>query len=101
MPVFKYSPIKPEKPVLKQTVGPGYIKDLENAYSKEVDRKRSPKFAFNKAPATGTLNELTAITKSIPGVGHYKEVERAYTSNLVKARSRTPMITKSKMVRIS
>ncbi|CAG9322589.1 unnamed protein product [Blepharisma stoltei] len=100
-PVFKYYAGKPEKKMEKQEVGPGYLKNLENSVKRSSTMRRSPNALFPKSNPPNAIHRRAATTKFVPGVGAYKDVEKAYTGHIVKRKERIPFISPYKFTRFS
>jgi hypothetical protein len=96
LPVFKYYPDKSKKVEEKGTVGPGYLKELEESYKKTSLSTSMPKYLFGKAKIVRKNEELANMSKFIPGVGHYKDKEKAFTSYILEKKGRIPYISKYK-----
>ena len=92
MPVFKYYPEKVHKTEEKVATGPGYLKDLEDSFNKKSLSKKMPEYLFPKAKIVRKSEEIANYTKFVPGVGHYKDKEKAYTSFIIARKERIPFI---------
>jgi hypothetical protein len=101
MPVFKYHQVKNQKVKEKDLVGPGYLKDLESNFHKRSLTTATPQYVVPKAKIVRKCEEIANRNKWVPGVGQYKEKERAFTSYVLEHRDRMPFISKSKDVRFT
>lgn len=54
---------------------------------------------FPKSKAPRVIHQRTTSDKSVPGVGTYKNIDLAYTQNIVKEKSRSAFISKSALKR--
>jgi hypothetical protein len=101
LPVFKYYQPKAKKSEEKVTVGPGYLKDLEENYHKRSLSTRTPMYTIGKGKIVRKSEEVAGLNKFVPGVGHYKDKEKAFTSFVLQHRDRMPFISKSKDIRFT
>ena len=56
---------------------------------------------FPKSNSPNTIQVRAKLTQFVPGVGFYKNVENAYTQNIVKPKGRSARIYNSKFKRFS
>jgi hypothetical protein len=80
-------------------VGPGYLLNLEQSYLKESGKPKAPSATFPKSKQGRIISQRSICDKSIPGVGTYKNIDLAYSHNIVKQRSRSVFISKSSLNR--
>ena len=60
-----------------------------------------PEYQFAKAKIIRKAEEIANSNKFVPGVGHYKDKEKAYTSFIIAHKERVPFISKSKDTRFT
>lgn len=99
-PVFKYYPKKVVK-VEKEIVGPGYLKDLEASYNLKSLRKKTPDPAQSKQKRDSYFHVRAQSTRYVPGVGAYKDTDRAFHNHIVWHKDRTPHISKYNFTRFT
>jgi len=76
----------------KEAVGPGkYTDGLDKAYKKTHSSSVSHSFSKSKEKS-GSIYEKVNQTKFVPGVGAYKDVEKAFSGYHVVKRSRATVI---------
>ena len=56
---------------------------------------------FGKAAPKDSISTTARFSRFVPGVGHYKERERAYTSHTVVRKERMPFISKYSFTRMT
>ena len=100
LPVFKYYPSKPIK-LEKGAVGPGYLQNLEKNYESKSLRKKTPDPAISKQKRESYFHQRAQSTRHVPGVGNYKETDRAFHNHIVWHKDRTPHISKYKFTRFT
>ena len=88
----------PAKKKSKDNIGPGSYADAYFKHEKKVV-KSSPSFSVPKSRQPNSVVQATTVTKNNPGVGAYKELDRAFTSNTVWKRQRAAAITPYKFRR--
>jgi hypothetical protein len=64
-------------------------------------RKKTPDPVFGKEKLQNTFEKAAARKKYVPGVGSYKDTEKAFKSNIVWHKDRVPFISKSKFTRFT
>lgn len=96
--VFKYVKEVPIK-AKHSEVGPGYLKDLEKNLNSKMLRKKTPDPAMVKEQRISYFHKRAMSARHVPGVGNYKELDKAYTKHVVIKRSRTTKITEYKYTR--
>ena len=64
-------------------------------------RKKTPDPVFAKAKIPSVFHQKAQSTKYVPGVGTYKDSERAYTSNIILHKERVPYISKYQYTRFT
>jgi hypothetical protein len=82
-------------------VGPGYLKNLETSFNKSSLRVKTPMPVFAKAKIPSFFHQKAQSTKFVPGVGEYKDSDRAYKNNIIIHKERVPYISKYKFTRFT
>ena len=54
---------------------------------------------FNKSVSPGILSDTARNSKFVPGVGHYKDVDRAFNNSVIIKKTRAASISKSSLSR--
>ena len=96
---FKYSPLKQPPNVNKSVVGPGYLKDLEVAIAKNVDKNSPPAYKFGKSKPPNAIQATAHYLRNNPGIGQYKDAEKPYDKEIVVKKTTSALITKYKFLR--
>lgn len=80
-----------EKPIKKSNNGPGkYTDGIEKAYKNILNSPIIHSFSRSNSPSP--ISKHAEITKFVPGVGSYTNLERAYTRHQVIKKERTTLI---------
>lgn len=58
-------------------------------------------YTIGKGKIIRKSEEIANTYKFVPGVGHYKDTDKAYTSFVLQHKDRMPFISKSKDVRFT
>ena len=74
---------------------------MEGSFNKNALRKKTPDAVFGKSKLVNTFQMHAQSKKFVPGVGAYKDSDRAYKSNIVWRKERVPFISNSKLVRFT
>lgn len=79
------------KPVKKEDIGPGkYTDGLVKAYRRTMSVSES--HAFSKSKAVNAVHMRAKQLSYVPGVGAYKDVDKAFTNFAVIKKERTTVI---------
>jgi hypothetical protein len=90
---------KQDKNVEKSAVGPGYLPGLERSYFMESGKRKAPSVSFPRSKEPRIISQKTFNDRLVPGVGTYKNVDLAYSHNVVKQKSRSTFISNSSLNR--
>ncbi|CAG9322604.1 unnamed protein product [Blepharisma stoltei] len=89
-PIPKMVKTQPKKPKDKDKLGPGVYHDgVEKALKKQEGNQS---FIIPKSKTPNAVNLRAHLTRFIPPVGNYKDIDLAYTKNHIFKRDRTAVI---------
>lgn len=77
------------------------MKDLEKNYESKMLRHKTPDPAISNEKRISYFQQRAMSNKHVPGVGNYKETDRAYSNKIVIKKDRTAYIGKYKYTRFT
>ena len=76
---------KKEKKLEKSPTGPGcYYDSIADYYKNEKSKHKSKKGSLSQSQRVTAIEEPSRRLKDIPGVGHYKEIEKGFKDQQIK-----------------